>query len=177
MTQDKIRKAKNFLLEAMIDFAGADFPAMYPKLQRCLQELNALEDAPTPDEYEDHAKRSGRAGWTLQRGFRRWQDASPGGWIRFRFDTTEEDYRPVKVPPPGPWWCSGQTWRNRKDTNILIAYAHSREEILEFWPDTIWFDDETPSPEGPKFSERFPCPEDWDEKKQEWKVEKQCLKS
>jgi hypothetical protein len=30
-----------------------------------------------------------------------------GPWIRYRFHANADDYRPVKFPPPGPYWCSG----------------------------------------------------------------------
>jgi len=28
--------------------------------------------------------------------------------LRVRFHTDEEDYRPLKFPPPGPYWCTGE---------------------------------------------------------------------
>ena len=37
---------------------------------------------------------------------------------RHRFKTDLEDYRPVTFPPPGPYWCTGET----DDHSVVVAY-------------------------------------------------------
>lgn len=79
-------------------------------------------------------------------------------WLRVRFRTREEDYRPIKFPPPGPYWCSGYG----EDHAILVGYFKLETEIIEFWPDAYDLDvmkivDEI------KFSSRFPKPDWWNE--------------
>lgn len=88
-------------------------------------------------------------------------------WDRVRFYANLEDYRPVKWPPPGPYWCSGES-----DTHsIVVAYIpHNDSElntisiIKEFWPeaDAIWF---THTATKLEFSDRFAEPEWWRELK------------
>ena len=54
-------------------------------------------------------------------------------WVWCRFYTRSEDYRPVKFPPPGPYWCSGCG----HDYNVIVAYFPFGQEHLieEYWPD------------------------------------------
>lgn len=78
--------------------------------------------------------------------------------IRARFIVSDEDYRPILWPPPGPYWCSGTT---ANDDNIVIAYAADIYEILEFWPDAQDIDDE--QVDDYVFTSRFPKPEWWTE--------------
>jgi hypothetical protein len=74
--------------------------------------------------------------------------------IRARFLANSDDYRPVKWPPPGPYWCSGY---DPDDIPIVIAYAKDQAEILQFWPEATKIDvDEC---ETYTFTNRFPKPE------------------
>lgn len=75
--------------------------------------------------------------------------------IRARFETNEDDYRPVLWPPPGPFWCTGYG----PDSAIVVAYAADEAEILKFWPDAQNIDAE-PS-DSYFFSSRFPQPDWW----------------
>ena len=74
--------------------------------------------------------------------------------IRARFYADLHDYRPVKWPFKHPYWCSG--W---DDTHsIVVAYADSEDQILEFWPEAkiIWVQER----DSYLFTDRFPKP-DW----------------
>lgn len=84
-------------------------------------------------------------------------------WIRVRFQTKEEDFRPIKWPPVGPYWCSG----SGDDYSILIAYVREEKQILEYWPEAYDMDFEETEL---VFSTRFPCPIWWDEAKQSFKL-------
>jgi len=75
--------------------------------------------------------------------------------IRARFKANPEDYRPVKFPPPYPFWCSGYP----EDHSIVVAYADSEKQILEFWPEAT--DIEATEEDEIIFSERFPKPDWW----------------
>lgn len=77
--------------------------------------------------------------------------------VRARFRADPEDYRPVKWPPPGPYWCSGQAGNG--SYSIVVAYADSEEQINEFWPEAshIYATEETEM----VFTDRFPKPEWW----------------
>jgi hypothetical protein len=98
-------------------------------------------------------------------------------WMRLRFEANEDDYRPIKWPPPGPYWCSGYLC-GKVGAAIVIALiplddstpeddSHSVAEkiVMEFWSEAKnietsgaqWRDEI-------KFSERFACPSWWDEK-------------
>lgn len=87
-------------------------------------------------------------------------------WDRIRFKANLEDYRPVLWPPPGPYWCSGES-----DTHsIVVAYfpkGSSDKMIKKYWPEAEEIDR---MQEGTslEFSDRFQEPEWWKE---------QCLKS
>lgn len=78
-------------------------------------------------------------------------------WCRVRFKTNEKDFRPIRIPSPGPWWCSGQG----EEYYILIAYVRKLKQIKSFWPEAYGMDysDE----DKIEFTERFPKPDDWDE--------------
>jgi len=77
-------------------------------------------------------------------------------WRRHRFRTTEEDWRPITFPPPGPYWCSGY---DSKDNAILIAYLPASANLLEWWPEA--YDDEFTEESEITFSDRFSRPEWW----------------
>lgn len=57
-------------------------------------------------------------------------------WIRSRFRVCneEDDYRPVKWPPVGPYWCTGSDLENPTSYTI-VAYTKTLEQVTEFWPD------------------------------------------
>ena len=75
-------------------------------------------------------------------------------WLRCRFKTNEEDYRPISWPPPGPYWCSG----SGDGFNIVIAYVKTIEQLKEFWPEAADIDaDERMEI---TYTDRFPKP-DW----------------
>ncbi len=80
-------------------------------------------------------------------------------WLRVRFYVNDEacggDYRPIKWPPVGPYWCSGET-----DTDfILIAYVRREQEIFEFWPEATKLSCQ--ERDVITFTDRFPKPEWW----------------
>lgn len=91
-------------------------------------------------------------------------DAATETWTRFRFHANAGDYRPVTWPPVGPYWCSGYGCDSGEDDagehSIVVAYAHSLDEIMTQWPEASNIDAE----EGVEieFSGRFPCPKWWD---------------
>jgi hypothetical protein len=77
--------------------------------------------------------------------------------LRARFQANYEDYRPVKWPPPGPYWCSG--YAGDETYSIVIAYINNEDEIIEFWPEASAIDvDEV---KEIIFTERFACPDWW----------------
>jgi len=80
------------------------------------------------------------------------------GWVRYRFSTKEEDYRPVKWPPAGPYWCSGY-WG---DNAILIAYLPHGALLQDYWPEVA----EVESTEVAEiaYTDRFPRPDWWQPK-------------
>lgn len=72
--------------------------------------------------------------------------------IRARFHVNPDDYRPIKWPIPYPYWCSGYG----DDYSIVVAFADSEEQILEFWPDATEITSEEVA--GVTYSSRFPQP-------------------
>lgn len=84
-------------------------------------------------------------------------------WDRVRFKANLEDYRPVKWPPLGPYWCSGES-----DTNsIVVAYLpHSTgakntvQQLKEFWPEAEEVE-LTHVNTDLEFSDRFRKPDWW----------------
>jgi hypothetical protein len=76
-------------------------------------------------------------------------------WIRARFYTDENDWRPIKFPPPGPAWCTGFTPENA----IVVAYVQSEDQILEYWPDAVNIEAEPR--EEITFTDRLPKPDWW----------------
>lgn len=75
--------------------------------------------------------------------------------IRARFRANEDDWRPVKWPPPGPCWCTGYG----ETYSVVVAFCDSEEQILEYWPEAEDIES-TPNSEI-TFSSRFPKPEWW----------------
>lgn len=79
-------------------------------------------------------------------------------WVRLRFCTRADDWRPLRFPPPGPYWNSGYG----DDYNIMVAYFPLNEEptLMEYWPDAYEID-MTLECGKIRFSKRFPRPEWW----------------
>lgn len=77
--------------------------------------------------------------------------------IRARFKADIADYRPVKWPPPGPFWCTG--YDGEESHSIVVAYADNEDQIREFWPEANDIDSEEASEYV--FTDRFPEPAWW----------------
>jgi len=78
-------------------------------------------------------------------------------WRRYRFYANLNDYRPVKWPALGPYWCSGES-----DTHsVVIAYLPADVDLKEFWPEAI--DVEFTDEMELHYSDRFPKPGWWHE--------------
>ena len=77
--------------------------------------------------------------------------------FRVRLKTCEQDFRPVKWPPPGPYWCSGYDFC---DNAILVVYAENLEQLFEYWPEAEYIDAE--EVEEHEFTDRFPKPGWWE---------------
>ena len=80
-------------------------------------------------------------------------------WRRYRFESDELDYRPVKWPPEGPYWCSGYG----EDTAVIVAYmpSDSLSELTDYWPEAtnVDYDD----CDEITYSERFSKPDWWND--------------
>lgn len=74
-------------------------------------------------------------------------------WNRHRFKANADDYRPVKFPTPGPYWCSG----SGDGYSIVIAYLPIGVAITEFWPEATEIDSE--EKDEITYTDRFPRPE------------------
>ncbi len=74
-------------------------------------------------------------------------------WIRYRFYTKSEDYRPLLFNPAYPWWCSGHT----DEAAIIIAFLPVGESLEKYWPEAEAVDAES---RDLFFTDRFPKP-DW----------------
>lgn len=77
--------------------------------------------------------------------------------IRARFKADADDYRPIKWPPPGPYWCTGHA--GDESHSIVVAYADNEDQIREFWPEASDIDAETVT--EMVFTDRFPEPGWW----------------
>lgn len=68
-------------------------------------------------------------------------------WMRMRFEANEADYRPIKWPPPGPYWCSGYLC-GAVGAAIVVAFiplddstpardrcSTAEKIVIEFWPE------------------------------------------
>ena len=88
-------------------------------------------------------------------------------WNRVRFKTKSDDYRPIKFPPPGPYWVSGQTLEGVDDIMvfILVAWCKDESQIKEYWPEAYDFEPSDNTYPEIVYSERFSRPK-WYEEKQ-----------
>ena len=77
--------------------------------------------------------------------------------IRARFKADAEDYRPIKWPPPGPYWCTG--YAGDMSSAVVVAYADSEDQIREYWPEAT--DIESEPRDSYTFTDRFPQPQWW----------------
>lgn len=75
-------------------------------------------------------------------------------WERHRFKANLEDSRPVKFPPPGPWWETGFG----DDYSIVVAYLPYGEPVTNWWPEAR--DIESEITNEILYTSRFPKP-DW----------------
>lgn len=90
-------------------------------------------------------------------------------WLRVRFRVHEQepgelDSRPVKFPPPGPYWTSGHG-QGPDDAyyDVLIAFVPAIEALLEYWPDADleWSGCDIQPRAEITFSDRFRKPQWW----------------
>ena len=65
---------------------------------------------------------------------------------------TGSDYRPVKWPPPHPYWCSGESMTDF----VIVAYCDSEEQLREFWPEAHGIESE--ERDSYTYTDRFPKP-------------------
>jgi hypothetical protein len=82
--------------------------------------------------------------------------------IRARFQANHDDYRPIKWPPPGPYWCSG--YAADESYAVLIAYVRDEDQLREFWPEASGI--ETSEANKIEYYDRFPRPDWWPEGKE-----------
>ena len=80
-------------------------------------------------------------------------------WDRIRFQANLDDYRPIKWPPTGPYWCSGFNDRH----SIVVAYVpagSTDEDVRKLWTEAKNIDRmQTTIPIT--YSDRFPKPDWW----------------
>lgn len=74
--------------------------------------------------------------------------------IRARFHADPDDYRPVKFPPPHPYWCSG--YAGDESYSVVVAYVDDEDQIREYWPEATEIDAEPA--EDYLFTDRFAKP-------------------
>ena len=81
-------------------------------------------------------------------------------WRRYRFTLKHADPRPVKFPPPGPYWVTGYAPDRRGDEwPILVAYLPVDGQIHDWWPEAEQVD--TTEEAEITFTDRFPKPSWW----------------
>lgn len=81
-------------------------------------------------------------------------------WTRYRFHADASDFRPVKFPPPGPYWCTGYGEDLEGPYSVIVAYFpnHSKN-MREFWPEARSIDVEYV--DKITYTDRFPKPKWW----------------
>lgn len=75
---------------------------------------------------------------------------------RVRFYSDSDDPRPVKFPPPGPYWVSGY---DSDDRSVLIAFLPKKTDLKKYWPEAVV--DEWYGQMPIEFSSRFGKPDWW----------------
>lgn len=84
---------------------------------------------------------------------------------RVRFYSDSNDYRPIKFPPTGPFWCSGSLTRySRKKSKeeqvwVLVAFLKKKSDLNLYWPEAEV--DEWYGKMPIEFTSRFPQPDWW----------------
>lgn len=81
--------------------------------------------------------------------------------IRARFHANYDDYRPVKWPPPGPYWCTG--FAGDESYSIVVAYVEKVSQIKKFWPEASNLD--LQHDVEIVFTDRFEEPDWWEQRK------------
>lgn len=76
-------------------------------------------------------------------------------WHRYRFHANEDDPRPVKFPPPGPWWHTG----SGDGYAIVVAYLPPKANLTDYWPEAAEVD--YTEENELTFTDRFPKPDWW----------------
>ena len=79
--------------------------------------------------------------------------------LRVRFKANLDDPRPINWPVKHPWWCTG----TGEDYSIIVAYADDEKYIFKNWPEATDLDSQ--EVEGYVFTDRFPKPDWFKEKK------------
>lgn len=74
--------------------------------------------------------------------------------VRYRFNANYDDYRPVKWPPPGPYWCTGYACDESYAT--VIAYLPAGQNLHTWWPEADGIDAE--AVDEIVYTSRFPKP-------------------
>ena len=80
-------------------------------------------------------------------------------WDRVRLHVNLEDYRSVKWPPLGPYWCSGKS----DVYSIVVAYVPAGTTLKTlrlYWPE-IKEVDRMQESIALTYSDRFPKPDWW----------------
>lgn len=77
-------------------------------------------------------------------------------WRRWRFQSDSDDPRPVRFPPPGPYWISGEM---ANGNYILIAYLPEDVSLRDYWPEAE--SEEFTEEEMITWTSRFPQPSWW----------------
>lgn len=82
--------------------------------------------------------------------------------MRWHLITASDDYRPVKWPPPGPYWCVGNI--DKLGFTIVTLFPEGTA-VHDYWPELLGVEPDFVQhvQEGEQvFSGRFPCPHWWD---------------
>lgn len=82
-----------------------------------------------------------------------------GTWLRVRFYTDADDWRPLIWPPPGPCWCTGAGEISGGKFWVVVAYVRRLDQVHEFWPEA--YDVDHKQVTALLFTSRFPRPEWW----------------
>lgn len=78
-------------------------------------------------------------------------------WERHRFRANGDDYRPVKFPPPGPYWCTGAAMDGAY--SVVVAYLPPGEPVTDWWPEATHIDSEPV--DAIHYTSRMPRPRWW----------------